>query len=80
MFDSFVIMRQFMGIVVQNLHKKQLHDVHWLCSDICIPTGSTVTTPGWCSPPDVYGPAKSTVRNSVEEISLHSDVIEHFIL
>ena len=46
MFDSFVIMRQFMGIVVQNLHKKQLHDVHWLCSDICIPTGSTVTTLG----------------------------------
>ena len=34
--------------------------------------------PGWRSPPDVYGPAKSTVRNSVEEISLHSDVIEHF--
>ena len=45
-FDSFVIMRQFMRIVVQNIHKKQLHDVHWLCRDICIPTGSIVTTLG----------------------------------
>ena len=35
-----------MGIVVQDLYKKQLHDVHWLCSDICIPTGSTVTALG----------------------------------
>ena len=45
-FDSFVIMRQFMRIVVQNIHKKQLHDIHWLCSDICIPTGSIATTLG----------------------------------
>ena len=42
-FDSLVMMRQFMGIVVLNIHK---NDVHWLCSDICMPTGSTVTTLG----------------------------------
>ena len=65
---------------MQNLYKKQLHDVHWLCSDICIPTGSTVTTLGWRSPPEVCVPAKSTVRNSVEEVSLHSDVVEHFYI
>ena len=35
-----------MRVVVQNLHKKQLHDVHLLCSDICIPTGSTVSALG----------------------------------
>ena len=36
--------------------------------------------PGWRSPPEVYAPAKSTVRNSVEEVSLHSDVVEHFYI
>ena len=63
-----------------NLHKKHLDDVHWLCSDICIPTGSTVTNPGLRSPPDVLGPDESTGRNSVEEISLHSDVIEQCLI
>ena len=36
--------------------------------------------PGWRSPPDVLGPDESTGRNSVEEISLHSDVIEHLYI
>ena len=36
--------------------------------------------PGWRSPPDVLGPDESTGRNSVEEISLHSDVIEIFLI
>ena len=31
--------------------------------------------PGWRSPPDVRGSDESTGRNSVEEISLHIDVI-----
>ena len=35
--------------------------------------------PGWRSPPEVCVPAKSTVRSSVEEVSLHSDVVEHFL-
>ena len=33
--------------------------------------------PGWRSPPDVLGPDESTGRNSVEGISLHSDIIEN---
>ena len=36
--------------------------------------------PGWRSPPDVLEPDESTGRNSVEEISLHSDVIEQFVI
>ena len=35
-----------MRIGAQSLGKKHLHGVHLLCSDICIPTGSTVTALG----------------------------------
>ena len=60
-----------MRVVVQSLHKKQLHDVHLLWSDICNQTGSTVTA---------LGGAKSTANSSVEEASLPSDVVEHFYI
>ena len=69
-----------MRVVVRSLDKKQLHDVHLLCSDICIPTGSTVTRPGWHSLPEVCVSAKSTANSSVEEASLPSDVLEHFYI
>ena len=36
--------------------------------------------PGWRSLPDVLGPDESTGRNSGEEISLHSDIIEQFLI
>ena len=54
-----------MRVVVQSLDKKQLHDVHLLCSDICIPTGSTVTALGGALRRRYVFLAKSTANSSM---------------
>ena len=38
-FGSLAMVHRLMWVVVLDLHGKHLDDVHWLCSDIRIPTG-----------------------------------------
>ena len=39
--NSLVMIRQVMEVVVIKIPKKLSNDAHWMCSDICILTGST---------------------------------------
>ena len=75
MLDSLVMMRQVMEIVVIRIHKKLSNDAHWMCSDICIQTGST-TPPGVALSAGCVGRNDITVRDSAEGISLYSEELD----
>ena len=76
MLNSLVMMCQVMEVVVIKVPKKLSNDAHWMCSDICILTGSTAPPGVALSAGCVLDPLPSTIRNSVEGISLLSDVLD----
>ena len=73
--DSLVMMRQVMEIVLIRMHKKLSNDAHWMCSDICILTGST-EPPGVALSAGCVGRNNIAVRYSVEGISLYSEELD----
>ena len=78
MLDSLVMMRQVMEIVVIKIHKKLSNDAHWMCSDM-YSDKINGTTLGGVLRRMCPNRMTSTVRNSVEGISLHSDVFNIWI-
>ena len=69
------MMRQVMEIVVIRRQKKLSNGAHSMCSDICIPTGSTAP-PGVAFSAGCVERNDITVRDSVEGISLYSEKLD----
>ena len=64
-----------MEIVLIRMHMKLSNEAHWMCSDICILTGST-TPPGVALSTGCVGRNDIAVRDSVEGISLYSEELD----